>query len=430
MATARVKLTSFRVRAYRSCKDVGFRPNDQFTVLIGPNGSGKTNILNAILLLSTASIARFPRFVDEEQYTNKCEIDAEFLVGDKRVDYRSKLTYNQNDMARDQVIVADEKWRLQSSAGNQNWIDDELFPDSTPYKRFFVSHYQSGRVIRRPISTMKRSKSRVVRGLLRKDQPKLSAEFIGAYEAIQTLRLGIRYYSASQFTNPSLCPTSFEIDEDDGDLNEPIQSRQLPHTRFLYDLYTLSKKNDTSYSAFLSLVGQAGVGLIDEIRWQEVKFESEAYEVQAGGKVITKKKTRTMIIPTVQAGTSQLSFNQLSEGTLRTLAMLFYITTDKSELLLLEEPEVCVHHGLLNSVVEIIQQFSHRKQIIISTHSDAVLDSVAPEQLAIVDKNRESGTVVRGIDKVMSKRDLGALREYLNSLGSLGEYWRHSGFGG
>ena len=304
------------------------------------------------------------------------------------------------------------------------------FLSSKHYSRFFFSHHRSGRVIRRPISTRSlRGKSSVVRGSLRKDEPKPSNDFIRAYEAIQTLRLGIRYYSASQFTNPSLSPTSFEIDEDDGDLNEPIQTRRLPHTRFLYDLYTLSKKNDSSYSAFLALVGPSGVGLIDEIRWQEVKFESEAYEVQAGGKVITKNKTRTMIIPTVQTGTSQLSFNQLSEGTLRTLAMLFYITTEKSELLLLEEPEVCVHHGLLNSVMEIIQQFSHRKQIIISTHSDAVLDKLAPEQLAIVDKNRESGTIVKGIGKIMSMKDIVALRGYLNSLGSLGEYLRHSGFG-
>lgn len=431
MATNRVKLTNFRVRAYRSCKDVSFRPNEQFTVLIGPNGSGKTNILNAILLLSTASIARFPQFIDEEQYTSKCEIDAEFLVGDKRVDYKSKLTYNQNDTSRDQVIVADEKWRFESPSASTNWIDDEWFPDSIRYKRFFIGHYSGGRVIRRPVSAMRlRNKPSVSRVVPLKDRPKLTAEIIRAYDAIQALRLGIKYYSASQFTNPSLSPTSFEIDEDDGDLNEPLQSQQLLHTRFLYDLYSLLKKSDTSYAAFLSLVGQGGVGLIDEIRWQEVKFESEAYEVQAGGKVITKKKTRTMIIPTVQAGSSQLSFNQLSEGTLRTLAMLFYITTDKSELLLLEEPEVCVHHGLLNSVIEIIKQFSHRKQIIISTHSDAVLDRVAPEQLAIVDKNRESGTLVRSIDKVMSKKDLGALRAYLNSLGSLGEYWRHSGFEG
>lgn len=423
MPPTKVRLTNFRVRAYRSCKDVTFRPSEQFTVLIGPNGSGKTNILNAILLLSTASIPWFPHFIDEEQYTSKCEIDAEFLVSGKRVDYKSKLIYNQNDIARDQVIASDEKWRFQSPSGNQNWIEDEKFPHATRHRRFYrLATNRSFSTI-----TSRTRPSPIVRNMLPRSRTKLSNEFIRAYEAIQTLRFGIKYYSASQFTNPSFSPTSFEIDED-GDLNEPFQSKQLPHTRFLYDLYSLSKNSDMSYSAFISLVGQTGVGLIDEIKWQEVKFESEVYDVQTGGKVITKKKTRTMIIPTVQTGTSQLSFNQLSEGTLRTLAMLFYITTDKSQLLLLEEPEVCVHHGLLDSVIEIIKQFSHRKQIIISTHSDAVLDRVAPEQLAIVDRNKESGTIVRSIDKVMSKKDFNALRAYLSSVGSLGEYWRHSGF--
>ena len=136
-----------------------------------------------------------------------------------------------------------------------------------------------------------------------------------------------------------------------------------------------------------------------------------------------------MIIPTVQVGSSQLSFNQLSEGTLRTMAMLFYIVTDKSELLLLEEPEVCVHHGLLNSVVQIIKEYGRTKQIIFSTHSEIVVDSLRPEQVLIVDKHKTKGTTVAHIPDKMSQAGFAALKKYLSTAGNLGEYWRHSGFG-
>jgi predicted ATPase len=136
-----------------------------------------------------------------------------------------------------------------------------------------------------------------------------------------------------------------------------------------------------------------------------------------------------MIIPTVQVGTSQLSFNQLSEGTLRTMAVLFYVVTDKSELLLLEEPEVCVHHGLLSSVIQVIKEYGRTKQIIFSTHSETVVDALTPEQVLLVDRHKNKGTTVTQISEEMSQSGFAALKTYLATAGNLGEYWRHSGFG-
>ena len=143
---------------------------------------------------------------------------------------------------------------------------------------------------------------------------------------------------------------------------------------------------------------------------------------------ITKRRTRIMIIPTVHVGSAQLSFNQLSEGTLRTLAMLFYIATDKSEMLLIEEPEVCVHHGLLKSVIEVIKEFGHSKQIVFSTHSEAVLDSLLPGDVRLVRRTEERGTEVTPLPKAMSRTSYAALKSYLETTGTLGEFWRHTGF--
>ncbi len=177
----------------------------------------------------------------------------------------------------------------------------------------------------------------------------------------------------------------------------------------------------------MSLVDSRGVGLIRTIKWKETKFSTKAYEVRAGGRVITKTRDRLLIVPTVYIGESQLSFAQLSEGTFRTLAILFYVVTDRSQLLLIEEPEVCVHQGLLTSVVDIIREFSVEKQIIFSTHSETVLDKLEPEQVRLVSKLK-AGTHVNTISKRMSERQFGALKVYLETEGSLGGYWRHSGF--
>ena len=102
------------------------------------------------------------------------------------------------------------------------------------------------------------------------------------------------------------------------------------HLSFLFDLYTLKTKEPSSFANFLSLVDHRGVNLIDRIRWKKVNVSSHSVEVKSGGRLVKKDRQRILIIPTVRIGDDDLSFNQLSEGTFRTLAMLFYIMTDKS----------------------------------------------------------------------------------------------------
>lgn len=427
MPDEKVTLRRFRIRTYRSCKDTEFSPTEAFTALIWPNGVGKTNIMHAILLLSLSGRSRYYSNQDD-LFASHSDIEAYFLYLGKRIQYKLSLTYGQNDSPRDQVVVADEQWNFRSLTGVSKWIKDEVLKFHT--NRLVLHHdYYVGRIIQRGlVKTFRATRSKRATNVRRLSK-KPSKDEIAAYDAIQTFRLGIRYYSASQFTNPSLSPTSFEIDEEEeGKLVDLTQTRRLPHTRFIYDLYRASKSSESSYEAFISIVGKAGVRLIDENKWETVNISSETYEVRTGGRLVPKTRNRIVVIPIVHVGSSQLSFNQLSEGTLRTLAMLFYIITEKCQLLLLEEPEVCVHHGLLKSVIEIIKEYSSKKQIVISTHSESVLDNLSPEQIRVVERPEETGTVIQSLNKVTSRDELKALRSYLSAVGGLGEYWRLSGF--
>ena len=99
--------------------------------------------------------------------------------------------------------------------------------------------------------------------------------------------------------------------------------------------------------------------------------------------------------------------------------------TDTSSFLLIEEPEVCVHHGLLSSIVELIKLYSQEKQIIITTHSDSVLDELEVENVYRVTRDDMSGTKVFGIGQSLKNKEIKALRKYLQTDGSLGEYWKY-----
>jgi hypothetical protein len=254
------------------------------------------------------------------------------------------------------------------------------------------------------------------------------ARHLSIIHELSTFSSEMQYYSASQFTNPTLCPTAFEIDED-GRLRLEPDLRNSTHSKFLHDLYLLSQKpRHDVYDLFLSFVDKRGLGLISDISWRAVEVLSETHEVRSGGKVERKKKKRILVIPTVRSGASKLSFNQLSEGTFRTLALIFYIVSNENSMMLIEEPEVCVHHGLLTSVINILKEYSRTKQIVFSTHSEAVVDMLKPEQLRLVEHSARKGTSVETVAERFSGERLEGLKEYLMTSGSLGEFWKSSGF--
>ena len=235
----------------------------------------------------------------------------------------------------------------------------------------------------------------------------------------------ISYYSASQFTDPSRCPLSFEQEEQ---TFQRKSSENISHKQFIKDLYNASINNVKTYDKYKYLVGKKGLRLIDDISFTKVKIPSDTYQVVSGGKVIKDKNYTLLIIPNFKITGIKLSPNQLSEGTFKTLALIYYIITDENKVILLEEPEVCVHHGLLNSIMELIIKQSKEKQIIISTHSDFVLDFLTPNDVILVEMIKKEGTKAKKITKLLSKNDFKALKDYLENTGNLGDYWREGGF--
>ena len=198
----------------------------------------------------------------------------------------------------------------------------------------------------------------------------------------------------------------------------------------LHAMYSASRaEGNRQYQRFIELVGPKGLRLIDDLTFRVVRSSSTEYSVRVGGKLERRKRENRLVIPQFKIGRQVLSPNQLSEGTFKTLVLLFHLITDDSSALLIEEPEVCVHHGLLASILEIIKSSSNRKQIILSTHSDFVLDHVRPENVLRVTFDKSLGTLVQSIKKTMTAKEFSALRDYLDTTGNLGEYWREGGLG-
>lgn len=405
-------ITKVEVTNYRTCVKTTFEPHPQLSVLIGPNGSGKTNLLHAISLLKQLSNeTRFAAGASEIP-TVASRITAHFSVQSGPVRFVADVKTFTDDTNRDVIVDSRQRWYLPAIIGPRKALSIPLM--AVRYSQTGVRqellfahdfHYTSRGAVT-PFASVPRDAWSAMRSV---------ARFLSH----------IQYYGASQFTNPASCAVSFEVEE-----GERFQRRVRPvaHSTFLGDLYAQHKRADNvGYKQFLELVGPKGLRLVDAIDFKEIPTSSINYSVQAGGRIGEQKRTKVLVVPQLRVGKQTLSLNQLSEGTFRTLTLIFYLTTQPSTLLLLEEPEVCIHHGLLSSILQVIKSHTKDKQVILSSHSELVLDEVEPENVFRVSFDRERGTQVSGIAKSLSRPALEALREYLRTEGNLGEYWRSGG---
>ena len=405
-----VKIKKIEIHNYRSCGSTTFEPNPQLSALIGPNGSGKTNILLAIKLL--VSLLDVPRgyFRNANQITSRSKLKIWYDVDGKRIIHTIKLGIFTDEKNYDEIIQADESWYMYDFTGNKKLLKlplEGLISTLSNKRRNFnrIFYYQNIDKIYRDY----------LHGGIQKSVRKPLSEII-------RFICSVKYYSASQFTNPSNCPISFY---DEKARTKSRTTTITGHEKLLFDIFDEYKQKTENYKVFSQLIQTPSLGLVDEISFGEIEISTPNYQVTPGAKYKKKETTRTLVIPSFLIGKNSLSPSQLSEGTFKTLALIFYLVTDKSSLIMLEEPEVCVHHGLLESIIELLKIYSSEKQIIISTHSDLILDDLDISNIYKVSREDKYGTKVAGLKKSIKGKDLAALKHFLHNEGSLGEFWKH-----
>ncbi len=394
---------------YRSCIKTSFDIHPHLSVLIGPNGGGKTNILTALQLLNKFNSQPDYSNVDDSQVTPS-NLKVWFDFNEKKIILTSKL-HSYTDVHNNDIIVsADFSWYMKDFTGNGKRITTPLWMLDRMHRKYYTRTWNRDIMYHYNLANGRIERSTAESNII--EQP---------LQMISKFTKNMQYYSASQFTNPTNCPVSFEI-EKEGRRSRGISLKG--HTRFMFNLYSEYISNSLGYQQFLDIIGPRGIGLVNKIGFKEMITSSVDYKVRSGGKFKKIKRDKILVIPQFIIGKKILSPNQLSEGTFKTITLIFNLVTDSSAILLIEEPEVCVHHGLLSSILELIKAYSQKKQIIISTHSDFVLDHVSPQNVYIVSSESNNGTKISHIPKSLSKHEFMALKEFLNSEGNLGEYWK------
>lgn len=123
-------------------------------------------------------------------------------------------------------------------------------------------------------------------------------------------------------------------------------------------------------------------------------------------------------------GRCKIPATRLSDGTLRYLCLLAILChPNPPPLVCIEEPELGLHPDILPTLVDLLKEASERCQIIVTTHSDVLVDAMTdrPDAVLVCEKTAE-GTVMRRLDADKLKPWLEKYR--------LGELWTRGEIGG
>lgn len=135
----------------------------------------------------------------------------------------------------------------------------------------------------------------------------------------------------------------------------------------------------------------------------------------------------------VEGGTVQVFFTEgdftipatrLSDGTLRYLCLLAILCDpEPPPLVCIEEPELGLHPDILPKLADLMIAMSERTQLIVTTHSDILVDALTeqPESVLVCEKHDGQSTVQR----LDAQKLAGWLEKY-----RLGELWTRGELGG
>jgi predicted ATPase len=126
-----------------------------------------------------------------------------------------------------------------------------------------------------------------------------------------------------------------------------------------------------------------------------------------------------------ERGLGRVSATMLSDGTLKFLCLMAVLCDPKpGPLVCIEEPEAGLHPEALAIVGDALREASTRTQLIVTTHSDALVDRFTdePDSVIVCERDFDESTCFRRLNKEK-------LSEWLDEY-TLGDLWRRGEIGG
>jgi predicted ATPase len=382
-------LTSLRIQNYRSCTDVVIRDIGSSLLLVGPNNAGKTTIMNAISWVR--DVATVGGIVDADTFYSKSAVELYFNIGSEHHRYRINAATENPDSPLDRPYYEETLTAFSGDREHNLYVrrGEEL-----------VSHFGGNEQIfsiNRTASTLAFLKS-------------ISPESMSKLHEIEDFMRRIRYF-----------PLDSVADDEgnwavvtDSELNmwkagaKPQSSAGL----CMIKLVDLWRNKRGVFDELTALLGNSHLNLVNQIEIQE-RTETVPTKI----KTENASSKQYLVFFRTQAGYAY--YHDLSFGTKRILHALIAILYETSSVILLEQPEDGIHPGLLTRFTNLLLSYTDPMQLILASHSSAVINIIGAENIRIVQAPKGE-TEVHGF----SDDELVRARQYVSTTGQLADFVR------
>ena len=360
MSEQKAFLEQVHIKNFLSLRNVTL-PLKLLTVFVGPNASGKSNVLDALSLLNRMVIAeKLPStgFLREHFWAGEVHpitFQLHAKVEQTSTLYELQLRAETDDVFFDEELLVNDI-QIISIQNGEGKVQDENCENLTNYKSDKLALRSAGDYGHKPLTST-------------------LTEFVKGWEFYDFQPELIRSH-LSRFS-PVL-----------KELREPpkLDIRGLRLPELLSHWYKNTPKDFDSVSK--SLAGGTNLKI--------------DYCTIDGDNQLCLLEGYKMPIPLKRA----------SEGTLRLIA--YYILLNQPELpplIAIEEPERNLHPGALADIANVLEQLAERTQVIITTHSSQLLDTFNSDNLShslgvLLLRNRPGlGTEVLNLEDIRNKRE-------------------------
>ncbi|HEY3855873.1 MAG TPA: AAA family ATPase [Verrucomicrobiae bacterium] len=352
-------------------------------VLIGPNGSGKSNFLEAISLLQAA-----PK--DLSAPVKEVGGVREWLWkgSPKSVALLEAVVENpRGQMSLRHIMKFMEH-------GSRFELTEERIENEQPFANkvqpYFFYRFQNGHPILK-----ERSAQAVVEGMMEQGNDARTA-LEGTDRALNRENLSPEQSVLSQVKDPERYPVLAHLDS--------IYGRIAIYREWTFGRYTPPRQEQKAdlrtdaLSATCENLGlvlnkirqKARIRLLEALKALYPEIHDFNIQVEAG---------RVQLF--LEEGNYSIPATRLSDGTLRYLCLLAILChPEPPPLVCIEEPELGLHPDVIPELADLLVEASKRTQLIVTTHSDLLVDAMTeqPESVVVCEK-REGQTQMRRLKK-------------------------------
>lgn len=387
-----MRLLKLTIKNYKSLGDITFSPTP-FSVLIGPNASGKSNFANAISFLS-------------EVYNYDLETAIRRKGGFENIALR-RSKRSRSAVEFSVLLEFTGKEGFNFTIGNIEIPPTEV-EEEVLEKKYYAYHSFSFKSVSQVVKSdfeivneeviiyseyRSEEKNTKLFSFKRQGENIKSISYQKESEIFEKLSIIKGLFDNEYIKKIPLKPQ--QLWNDSGFFNF---FNEIPKHARNWAVYQLSPKAARTSGVptpnpYMNEFGENLPALVDWIinnqreRWQEIVSIMQTILPRLTNITTDFLHNKTLGLFFHEEGLGRpWNSEEVSDGTILTFSILCTLVDPRRTLILIEEPENSLHPWIIRTLIEKFKALSNDKNVIITTHSPILIDMVSPDEIWCISK--------------------------------------------